>query len=433
MSNLVRTFTILIALTALSGWTQDIQRFPPPDFESGYGFPITQTPAARSMAMSYVDVAVLFAALSLASYFSIKQRSRQGVFYLTIFSLVYFGFYREGCICAIGSIQNVTLALFDANYALPLAAAAFFLLPLLFTLFFGRVFCAGVCPLGAIQDLVLIKPMQIPNWLHQGLGLLSFVYFGAAVLFAALGSAFIICKYDPFVSFFRMSGSLTVVTLGVCLLIMGLFIGRPYCLYLCPYSVLLKLFGQFSQWRVTVGPGGDCVQCDSCEDACPFNAITKPTPDDAPPPGEADTKRLWQSIALAPVIILVVAWAGSFSATPFSRMEYTVRLAERVALEDAGAVEGYTEASQAFHESGQPSQPLFVEAERIRGQYEIAAWLLGAFVGLIIAGKLIAWSVVEERNAYEADRSDCLACGRCYCSCPLEKKRLRQLKSASYV
>ena len=433
MSIFVRAITILIALVALSGWAQDLQRFPPPDFESGYTFPVTQTPVPRGAVMSFVDVAVLFAALSLASYFSIKTRNRQGVFYLTIFSLIYFGFYRQGCVCAIGSIQNVTLALFDSNYALPFAVVAFFLLPLFFTLFFGRVFCAGVCPLGAIQDLVLIKPMKVPHWLHQALGMFTYVYFGAAVLFAALGSAFIICKYDPFVSFFRMTGSLTVVTLGVCLLIIGLFVGRPYCLYLCPYSVLLKLFSQFSQWRVTVGPGGECVQCDSCEDACPFNAITNPTPEDQPPPSEVDKKRLTLFIAMAPVIILAVGWAASFSATPFSRMDYVIRLAERIALEDASAVEGYTEASQAFRESGEPSQPLFAEARRIRERYVWGGWMLGAFIGFVIACKLIAHSIVQERNAYEADRSDCLACGRCYCSCPLERKRLRQLKSASYV
>lgn len=433
MNNMARILPILLFFSSLTVWGQDLQRFPPPDFESGYTFPLTQTPIPRSIFMGYVDIAVLFAALCLASYFSLHKRNRQGVFYLTIFSLIYFGFYRQGCICAIGAIQNVTLALFDSTYSLPLAAVAFFLLPLFFTLFFGRVFCAGVCPLGAIQDLVLIKPMKVPRWLHQALSMLSYVYFGAAVLFAAMGSAFIICKYDPFVSFFRMTGGITVVTLGVCLLVIGLFVGRPYCMYLCPYSVLLKAFGQFSQWRVTVGPGGDCVQCDSCEDACPFHAITKPTPDDAPSPSEIDKKRLVLFSVLAPVILLVAAWAGSLTATPFSKMDYTVRLAERIALEDAGAVEGQTDASQSFRDSGQPTAPLYESAQTIRNQYAWGGWIFGAFLGFVIAFKLIWHCVQQTRAGYEADRSDCLACGRCYCSCPLERKRLRQLKSASYV
>ena len=34
----------------------------------------------------------------------------------------------------------------------------------LFTLFFGRTFCAGACPLGAIQDLVVVKPIVITSY-----------------------------------------------------------------------------------------------------------------------------------------------------------------------------------------------------------------------------------------------------------------------------
>ncbi|MHC5086583.1 MAG: 4Fe-4S binding protein, partial [Planctomycetota bacterium] len=41
----------------------------------------------------------------------------------------------------------------------------FFFSPLVFTLFFGRSFCAAVCPLGVIQDLVLLRPLKVPIWL----------------------------------------------------------------------------------------------------------------------------------------------------------------------------------------------------------------------------------------------------------------------------
>ena len=39
---------------------------------------------------------------------------------LTLVSLAWLGFCREGCICPIGAIQNVALALFDPGYAIPL-------------------------------------------------------------------------------------------------------------------------------------------------------------------------------------------------------------------------------------------------------------------------------------------------------------------------
>jgi len=63
----------------------------------------------------------------------------------------------QGCVCPIGSIQNVTLAMTDHSYILPLTVLIFFLAPLVFTLLFGRTFCAGVCPFGALQDMVSFK------------------------------------------------------------------------------------------------------------------------------------------------------------------------------------------------------------------------------------------------------------------------------------
>ncbi|NIL97025.1 MAG: 4Fe-4S binding protein, partial [Planctomycetales bacterium] len=61
----------------------------------------------------------------------------------------------------------------------------FFLLPLVFTLFFGRTFCAAVCPLGAVQELVSVRHVRVPRWLDQSLGMLAYIYLGAAVILAA--------------------------------------------------------------------------------------------------------------------------------------------------------------------------------------------------------------------------------------------------------
>ncbi|HWI58565.1 MAG TPA: hypothetical protein VNZ22_15170, partial [Bacillota bacterium] len=122
------------------------QRFPPPEFETGHQLPVTTTPPARALWFQYLDVAVLFGCLTVASWLIYKKRSRKGLIGLSLFSLLYFGFWRKGCVCAIGSVQNVSLALFDHTYAVPLGVLAFFLLPLGFALFAGRSFCAAVCP-----------------------------------------------------------------------------------------------------------------------------------------------------------------------------------------------------------------------------------------------------------------------------------------------
>ncbi len=231
----------LLLFSVLTGVAMAEQRFPPPDFESGHQLPVTTSPAARAVWFQYLDVAVLAASLALAIWLVYQRRSRKGVTALSLFSLLYFGFWRKGCVCAIGSLQNVALALCDRGYAVPLGVVAFFVLPLVVALFAGRSFCAAVCPHGALQDLVLLKPMKVPPWLEQALSVLPFIYLGAGVLFAATGSAFIICQYDPFVPIFRLSGRTLMVLSGAALLLLGVFVGRPYCRFLCPYGALLKL------------------------------------------------------------------------------------------------------------------------------------------------------------------------------------------------
>ncbi|MEW6236666.1 MAG: 4Fe-4S binding protein [Candidatus Omnitrophota bacterium] len=424
----VRTAPFLILLLACLGAAEDIQRFPPPDFESGYVMPATTTPQPRAGWLNYLDLAVLFTALSLASYLVIYKRNRPGIFALTIFSLLYFGFYREGCVCSIGAIQNVAYSLFHANSAIPFVVIAFFLLPLIFALYSGRVFCAGVCPLGAIQDVVLIKPIRIPRWLLQSLGLIPYLYLGLAVLFAAQGSSFIICEYDPFVSFFRLSGRLNIIIVGFSLLAIGVFVGRPYCLFLCPYGAILRLLSRLSLWQVTVSPD-ECRQCQLCEEACPFGAIYPPTPEETQPIRK-NRKQLAMMLVLLPILVALGSWSFSLLAPTFSRTHPAVRLAEDISLEDSTHSETYSDASQAFRDLGQSKEVLFNQARNLRNRFSWGAWILGGFFGFAVAFKLIGLSLPQQRMDYEIDNADCVACGRCFSYCPVELKRRREKKSS---
>ncbi len=406
-----------------------VERFPPPDFEGGYEMPSPTTPHARQNIYEYIDVAVLLAALGLSSYLILKKRKRRAIFVLMIFSVLYFGFYRKGCVCPIGATQNIVLSIFDHDYVVPITVAAFFLLPLFFTLFFGRSFCAAVCPLGAVQDLVLSHPVSIPKWAESGLRLLAYVYLGAAVLFAATGSAFVICRYDPFVSIFRLTGNLNILIFGGCLLLIGVFIGRPYCRFLCPYGVILRHLSRLSQWRVTITPD-ECIQCKLCEEACPFGAIDKPTTKWPEKEYRIGKRRLVFLLLLLPVLVLLGGWAGSGIKAVTSRAHETVRLAERIYLEETGEVDETTDASAAFRATGKPISELYEEASNIRAEFGLGGWIFGGFVGLVIGLKLIGLSVWRQRTDYEADRAGCLACGRCFAYCPREHVRLKEAKEA---
>jgi ferredoxin len=418
---ILRGILLLVIFLAFSGsvYAQQ-QRFPKPEFESGYEQPDPETPEPRDLALNYLDVGVLLAVLSLASWFALKRRSRRGLFWLSVFSLIYFGFYKEGCICSVGSLQNVALSLSDPAYAISITALAFFLLPLVFTLLFGRTFCASACPLGVIQDLVVVKPISISYRTRRLLGLIPYLYLSLAVLYAVTRTDFIICRYDPFVGIFRMDAEFHMIVLGVSFLLMGMFIGRPYCRFLCPYGVLLNWMSRFS-WKHLSITRSDCIQCRLCTNSCPFDAIEHPTGKKVPGDSRKNRVRFITYAVLLPVWILIGGYAGSKSHVFLSRVNDKVALAELIISRPELKEDPDNIDIQTFLASGESFEMLVEEAGMIRKDFRIGGWFAGGFLGLAIGFTLLSQVVFRRREDFEPHRGDCYSCGRCMDYCPVEK------------
>ena len=275
----------LLLLLAFSGLPSVAQQVPyerqvdvAPTEESigeDYVTPEVQHPRPRAVHWQVTDVVLLGLAMLLAAWLALQSRRRAGLVALSAVCVAYFGFYREGCICPIGSIQNVAVAIVDPAYAVPYFVIAIFVLPLIAALFFGRVFCSGVCALGAIQELVVLKPLNVPRRLDRALGWLKWVYLGLAIVFAVLPAAsrdFVICRFDPFVGLFRFTGQAWLLIVGAVFLVAGVFIGRPYCRWLCPYGALLSVFSRYAWRSFSITPNRE-LDCGLCTDACPYGAI----------------------------------------------------------------------------------------------------------------------------------------------------------------
>jgi len=204
-----------------------------------------------------------------------------------------------------------------------------------------------------------------------------------------------------------------------------MFVGRPYCRFLCPYGVLLRLMSRFSKWKVTITPE-DCVQCHLCQESCPFGAIETPTPENiATSSLQRDKIKLATLFLLLPILVAAGGFLVSNMSIPFSRMHADIRLAERIFMEDTEQVLDTIDETDAFRATGKPIEQLYLDADSIRHDFTTGGWMLGGFLGLVIGAKLIRLSLYRRRTDYQAHRAYCLACGRCYEYCPVHQEKIK--------
>lgn len=414
----------LALLAAQSVCADAALRFPQPDFESGYRMPEMQAPAAHGPWKDGLDAAALLAALGLAAAAALRWRRRWAIAALMLACLGYFGFWRKGCVCPVGATQNVLLPFFDASYRVPAAIVVFFVAPLVVALFWGRVFCGAVCPLGALQDLFVIRAPRLPRWLIRAPALMAYAYLGLAVLFMATGSGFLICRYDPLVAFFRRDGEAPMIVFGLAVLAFGMVVARPYCRFLCPYGVLLGWMSFFSRRHATITPT-ECVRCRLCEPACPFGAIDAPRPELDRKGRAQAVRRLKRVLLWMPAILAAGVALGAAGGKPLARVHPVVQLAEHLAAGE-GAPRGDALANdrgQAFASSRRGAADVAFEAAVIRSKFAVGTPLLGLFLGIAVSTHLIRSSIRTFRPGYEPNRALCFSCGRCFAYCPHEQER----------
>lgn len=416
-----------IGLSLMVSSTAAQYRFPEPEFTKGYQIPSpTQSPPTiRTQPM--IALVALIMVMLLTAFLLYKVRSRGWLRLLIILSVFYFGFYHGACICPVGSIQNVSQSLFNPNMLIALPVIGAFLLPLLLTLFWGRIFCGAACPLGAIQELVIIHPVKVPDLLDRCLRLMPYIYFGLAVLLAACNMRYIICEYDPFVGFFRFSGKASWLIVGGMLLLIGTVIARPYCRYLCPYSVLLRIMAKLSARKVSITPD-QCVVCHLCQDACPVGAIQAPRPNHFPEDKEKTIVRLQWIASLTPFLLIGGIIFGSFLSIPLSNLHPEIKMLREIQRMQGTSVDARdvynreVTSAEAFLMKGHDPDELYLKALSAQKRLKIGSIFFGIYFVLIILGAMVAASRRRTNEKYTVDAAQCICCARCYQSCPQKNK-----------
>lgn len=375
-------------------------------------------PAFEALVPAWADVLILAAALGISVWLVRRVRSRRWILALSVVCLAWFGFVKHGCICPVGAVQNVAVAAWSGG-GLPWFVAALFALPLLTALLFGRVFCAAVCPLGALQDLFIVKPQRVPKALDAVLRLVPLAVLSVGLVYAVNGAGYLICRTDPFVGLFRRSASMPMLLIGMAVLLVGLVVARPYCRYFCPYGVLLEGCAWLA-WKPVDVTGRTCINCRLCAGMCPVDAIAVPRA----ALSDAERARLFRRfvviLALVPVLIAGCAGAGWLSGGFVAKAHPSVALINRVDSASAEDEDLYPEI-EAFKRTGKSRAWAEARAAATADRFRNGCAGAGAFIGVVIALRLLGLTRTQRRPLHEADRLRCVACGRCFAACPINR------------
>lgn len=409
-----------------------VSRFPRPEFESGYQYPEREYFVPYENFWNALDIVMLVALMSLITWAAYKKRTRGPIIITSLISVAYFGFFREGCVCSIGSIQNIALAMVDNTYHLPLVVLLFFLLPIIFAFLFGRVFCAGVCPFGALQELLNVKNYRLSKSVCTALSVIPWIYLCFALLYALTRSRFIICQFDPFIGIFRLGGDFGLIAFGGILLVMSIFTGRPFCRFLCPYGALLSLFSSVSIWKIKITEK-TCVNCQLCHNSCPVDAVLPPYQNKNTEERNEGVIRILKYVVGLPLLMIIGALLMRMSSANLSYANKEVRLYELVQIQEAHPDNEMLPEVEAFYAQGRTLEELQQSNDAVQADFRLYGTIAGALIGLVIGLKLINLSVKRTRKEYEIDHKYCVACGKCFSYCPQNKGVIIQRKKVQTV
>jgi len=185
-----------------------------------------------------------------------QDKRRRKIAHITVYivSVAVLGFVVQGCYCQLGIIQYLFLP--GGLSFLGGLGLLIIILPMIWAVVYGRVFCGWVCPFGALQSLLghlnVPRPPRLPGRIQRYLiyqkYVLAVLFFLAVFLagrgvFGRLVPAALWCQVDPFhtVFSFFLAGSFFG---GIVLITLAIFLPRFFCKYLCFYGALLSLLGR---------------------------------------------------------------------------------------------------------------------------------------------------------------------------------------------
>jgi len=233
------------------------------------------------------------------------------LFFLVTAALIFIDFRHEFSQNFISSFLFLQFApsVIKILQVLSLSAVGFIVI-LLMTVLFGRVYCSTICPLGIFQDViswlsVKVRRKKWPYRFTRPHDIIRYSLLGLTVVFIIFGSILVLTLLDPYSNFGRfltyfvkpvfaginnwLSPILTsrgiytlfpvsippvrweIIVFPVIMLVLVLWLsyryGRLYCNTVCPVGTILGLVSRVSLFRIYID-SDLCSKCGRCDRIC---------------------------------------------------------------------------------------------------------------------------------------------------------------------
>jgi len=247
----------------------------------------------RSNTVSIGITALMLAALTGIFFFQ-NLLVRRPVLYNWVrrgylaFVLIWLGWYANARLSVVNVVTFTNALVTGFKWEFFLAAPLVFILWAATAgglLFWGRgPFCGWLCPFGALQELtntaakwLKVPQVTVPWGLHERLWPIKYVIFlglfGLSLYSVDMAERF--AEVEPFKTaiILKFARSWPFVIYAVALLVIGLFVERFFCRYLCPLGAALAIPGRMRtfewlrRWPECGSP------CQRCAKECPVQSI----------------------------------------------------------------------------------------------------------------------------------------------------------------